>query len=126
MNITDQFLKIALFGAEWVMYLLVACSVLSLTIIFERILFFVRTRSNFPEFVQNLTERLNSGESLEKTTAWCAGQNTLPSKIASVGLDKMGKSAKAAENAMAATLISQRIQMDKGITILATLASNTP
>jgi biopolymer transport protein ExbB/TolQ len=126
MQITEQFLKLALLGAEWVMYILVACSVVSIGIIFERIFFFLKLKDNFPEFLQKLTERLNSGDSTESIAAWCSGQSSIPSKVAGVGLEKISKNPKAAEDAMSATLISSRVLMDRGITILATLASNTP
>lgn len=46
MSITELFLKFALLGAEWVMYVLIACSVLSVMIIIERALYFAKLRGD--------------------------------------------------------------------------------
>ncbi len=126
MNITEQFLKIALFGAEWVMYLLIACSVLSLSIIIERIVYFSKMRGDFGDFIKELTLRLNSNEAPEQTAAWCAGQKMLESSVAAVGLDRAKDSLRSVEESMNATMISARVKMDRGLTVLATLGNNTP
>lgn len=127
MSITELFLGFALYGAEWVMYVLVACSVISVTIIIERIVYFQKLKGDFGLFVTELSERLNAPEdSLEKTAAWCAGQNMLEAQVAAVGLEGSEKPLKAAEDSMMATMISARTKMDKGLTILGTLGNNTP
>lgn len=126
MSITELFLGFALYGAEWVMYVLVACSVISITIIIERIVYFQKLKGDFGSFVTELSQRLNSEDSLEKTAAWCAGQNMLEAQVAAVGLEGSEKPLKAAEDSMMATMISARTKMDKGLTILGTLGNNTP
>jgi biopolymer transport protein ExbB len=126
MGITEQFLKFALLGAEWVMVVLIACSVLSLSIIIERIIFFSRMSGDYAEFIKGLTERLNSGEALDKVAAWCSGQKLLESSVAAVGLERSGDSLRSIEESMNATMISARTRMDRGLTILGTLGNNTP
>lgn len=126
MNITSQFLKFALFGAEWVMYLLIACSVLSIAIILERILYFRKNTGDFGVFIKELTERFHSNEPSEKTAAWCAGQKTLAASVAAVGLEQEKNSIRAVEESMNATMIAGRSKLDKGLIILATLGNNTP
>jgi biopolymer transport protein ExbB len=126
MSITELFLGFALYGAEWVIYVLVACSVISITIIIERIIYFQKLKGDFGSFVTELSQRLNSEDGLEKTAAWCAGQNLLEAQVAAVGLEGSDKPLKAAEDSMMATMISARTKMDKGLTILGTLGNNTP
>lgn len=126
MSITEQFLKIALFGAEWVMYVLIACSVISITIIVERLVYLLKMRGDFGEFVEGLTARLNSADPLDKTSAWCAGHNMLEANVAAVGLERSTDSIRSAEEAMNATMISARTKMDRGLTVLGTLGNNTP
>ena len=126
MSITQEFLKFALMGAEWVMWVLVACSVLSLSIIFERIFFFRKISGDFAKFIKELTERLNSGESHKTIAAWCSGQKLLEASVAAVGLERAGEPFRAIEESMNATLISAKIQMDKGLAVLGTLGNNTP
>lgn len=126
MGITAQFLNFALLGAEWVMYVLVACSVLSFTVIIERILFFSKMRGDFGAFTKELTERLNSNDSMEKTAAWCAGHQMLEANVAAVGLERCKDGHKAMENTMTATIIASKTKLDKGMTLLGTLGNNTP
>ena len=53
MNVTQEFLKIALAtGAQWVMYLLILCSILNLAIIIDRIITLQKTRGDFGEFIK--------------------------------------------------------------------------
>lgn len=126
MGITEQFLKFALLGAEWVMYLLVACSVLSFSVIIERALFFFKMRGDFGAFTKELTERLNSSDSMEKTAAWCAGHQMLEANVAAIGLERSKDGHKAMEDTMNATIIASRSKLDKGLTLLGTLGNNTP
>jgi biopolymer transport protein ExbB len=127
MNLTEEFLKFALStGAQWVMYLLIFCSVINLAIIFDRIFYFLKFRGDYPHFIEQLTQRLNSNEPLEKISAWCSGQNLLEANVAAVGLDKGMGSGKAAEESMAATMIAARTRFERGIIILGTLGNNTP
>ncbi len=126
MAITELFLGFALYGAEWVMFVLIGCSILSVTIIIERAIFFQKMKGDFAGFVSELSQRLNSEDSLEKTSAWCAGQKLVEAQVAAVGLEGSSKPLKAAEDSMTATMISAKTRMDKGLTILGTLGNNTP
>ncbi|MEY4064463.1 MAG: hypothetical protein RIR26_671 [Pseudomonadota bacterium] len=126
MGITAQFLKFALLGAEWVMFLLIACSVLSFTVIIERAIFFMKMRGDFARFTKELTERLNSSDPLDTTAAWCAGHQMLEANVAASGLQRSKDGAKAMENTMNATIIASKTKLDKGLTLLGTLGSNTP
>jgi biopolymer transport protein ExbB/TolQ len=126
MGITALFLKFALMGAEWVMIVLIMCSVLSFYVIIERIIFFSRIGGDFGEFIKGLTDRLNAGESLESVSAWCSGQKLLESSVAAVGLERNGDSLRSIEESMNATMIAARTRLDRGMTILGTLGNNTP
>jgi biopolymer transport protein ExbB len=125
MSITEFFLKFALMGAGWVMWVLVACSVLSLTIIIDRVVYFSRLRGDFAEFIATLTERLNAGERFEVVGAWCSGQKMIEAQIAAVGLEKASQSLRGAEESMGAMMVASRVRLDRGLAILGTLGANT-
>ena len=127
MNLTQEFLKFALAtGAQWVMYLLILCSVINVAIIIDRIIFFQRMRGDFAEFIKNLTDRLNSSEPVEQTSAWCSGQKMLEANVAAVGLERSRDNLRAAEESMNATMIAAKTKLEKGTVVLGTLGSNTP
>jgi biopolymer transport protein ExbB len=125
MVIMEFFTRIALMGAGWVMWVLVACSVLSVTIIIDRLVYFSRMKGDFPEFVQKLTEKLSAGDSLAIIAAWCSGQKLLEAQVAAVGLQKASQSVRSAEEAMSALMIASRVRLDRGLTVLGTLGVNT-
>ena len=58
----ERLLKVALLGSEWVLYLLVGLSVLSLATMVERWVFFVRHRQDLDRLRRELTDRLDAGE----------------------------------------------------------------
>lgn len=127
MNLTQEFLKFALAtGAQWVMYLLILCSIVNVAIIIDRIIFFQRMQGDFAEFIKNLTDRLNSSEPVEQTSAWCSGQKMLEANVAAVGLERSQDNLRAAEESMNATMIAAKTKLEKGTVILGTLGSNTP
>jgi biopolymer transport protein ExbB len=126
MNITEQFLKFALFGAEWVMYVLIACSVLSMTIIVDRIIFFSKLRGDFGEFIKGLTARLTAGEKMESIASWASAFKMLEASVAVAGLERAGDNLRSAEESMNATIIAARTKLDRGLTVLGTLGNNTP
>lgn len=126
MRITELVSDFANLGAEWVMYVLIACSVLSVAIMIERILYLRSIRGDFATFIQQLTQRLNGSESIEKTAQWCQKQKTVEARVAFVGLGRANDNFRAIEESMAATMIATKIKLDRGLTVLATLGNNTP
>ncbi|MFO0750096.1 MAG: MotA/TolQ/ExbB proton channel family protein [Myxococcota bacterium] len=127
MSITELFSNFATkYGAEWVMYILIACSVLSIAIMIERGLYMRSIRGDFATFIQSLTQRLNSSEPLEKVASWCAKQMSVEARVAAVGLGRASDNFRAIEESMAATMVATKIKLDRGMTVLATLGNNTP
>ena len=125
--ITEMFLKFALLGAEWVMYVLIACSIVTIGIIIERVLFLRSVKCNFPQFIQAFTTRLSSADPLEKTAQWAGKQKSIEARVAAVGLGQASQhNMRSMEESMQATMISLKIKLERGLTILATLGNNTP
>ncbi len=127
MNLTEGFLKFALAtGAQWVMVVLILCSVLCITIIFERILYFQKFKGKFPQFIEKLSEKLAKNESVETIAAWCSGHTLLEAHIAAVGLGNARNGARAAEESMHANIVAAKTKLEKNTVILGTLGNNTP
>ena len=113
MNLTQEFLKFALAtGAQWVMYLLILCSIVNVAIIIDRVIFFQKMRGDFGDFIKSLTERLNSSEPVEQTAAWCSGQKMLEANVAAVGLERSKDNLRAAEESMNATMIAAKTRLE--------------
>ncbi len=61
MSLTDLFLRATYFGAEWVLWVLVMLSLVSVTIIVERTLFFYLRRVNVDQLAAEIKAALIAG-----------------------------------------------------------------
>jgi biopolymer transport protein ExbB len=112
-------------GASWVLWVLVALSVVSLAVMLDRARLFWALRDDFPALVRAVHYALGEGdiEGARKRLA------TSPSAEAAVGLAGLGQwhsGATAAEEAMAAAAGLQRGRMEQRLLFLGTVGSNAP
>jgi len=127
MNLTQGFLKFALAtGPQWIMIILILCSILSISIIFERILYFQKFKGDFSKFIALLSQKLAKNEPFDKISAWCSGQTLLESHIAAEGLERASQGVRVAEESMYANIVAAKTQLEKNTVILGTLGNNTP
>lgn len=124
-NLVKSFLGLTLIGAEWVLWLLVFLSVLSFAIIFERLLFFFRSRYNFSEFNTALTDYLKRGE-YEQAEGLCVSQRSLAARVALQGIRNRHFASEAMEGSMEGLIVGERSKLDRGLVVLGTLGNNAP
>lgn len=104
-------------GVDWVLWILVGLSVISLGIILERWIFFFRRRVP-PDVV-----RLLAGGK-ECTAPHDAMECRIARRISELAAENIGRDD--AENALETELRKQRLRYDSGLTFLATLGNNAP
>lgn len=127
MNVTDFFRDAALLGASWVMYLLVGLSVLSLSIVAERMIVFFRTHGNFVDFLTELQDRIAERESPARIAKWCSKKRLVEAKIAHSLLTRAMANPHLDRDDLTRMLItSTRIRLERGLVVLGTLGNNTP
>lgn len=124
-NIVESFLGMTLLGAEWVLWLLVFLSILSIAIIIERMLFFMKIKSNFPKFISEMRESLSS-ENNDKAQESCENGKDLARKVAHYGLLNKSKNIHSLQGGMESIIVEERQQLDKGLVVLGTLGNNAP
>ena len=59
MNIVKTLLNLALVGGDWVLYLLILSSVLSLAVMIQKAIFFYKNRLHWDEFAEMLSGFFN-------------------------------------------------------------------
>ena len=64
MNIVQRLLNLALVGGEWVLYLLLLSSVLSIAVMIEKAIMFYRNRIAWDDFSEMLSSFLNRGDTI--------------------------------------------------------------
>lgn len=126
MNVTSLFLKVALLGAEWVLWLLIILSAISFAVVIEKFIFFFRTRISVVEVSSNLQEKLFT-RGVGEARKYLEGFGKIPQmKIALSALDEIEGCESSIENAVIATRVVEKAFMEKNLNFLATLGNNAP
>jgi biopolymer transport protein ExbB len=112
------------FGAGWVLWLLVALSVVSVAIILERAWFFFSLRDDLVILARDFRSALEQSPEVARQRL-----ERSPSAEAAVVLAGLGvarKGPEAASEAMAGAAALQRMKLEKRLVYLATLGNNAP
>lgn len=125
MNLTESFLKITLLGAEWILWVLIVLSVVSITIMIDRTLFFLIRRVNIDKLAEELKSQLRSGQS-EMAKALVENSRSVECIVLSAGLAVAGRGVEAAAEAMLSAKARQRLKMEANLAVLGTLGNNAP
>jgi biopolymer transport protein ExbB len=120
--IAQRLLAFALLGAGWVLWLLVALSVVSVAVMLERGVYFGQRRMSnlFPELL-----RLCQDGSLEKA-AQLASSDAMEAEVVRVAARVAGSGQEAVEKAVASTIDRRRLEYERWLFVLGTLGNNAP
>ena len=112
------------FGAAWVLWLLVALSVVSIAIILERAWFFFSLRDDL--VVLSREFRTSLEQSFDVARARLERSPSAEAAVVLAGLAVARKGPEAVEEAMAGASALQRMKLEKRLAYLATLGNNAP
>ncbi len=121
----EKMMNFALLGAEWVMWLLVILSVVCLAIAFERGVYLFLNRTKSDELSAGLSEFLKTGE-LRAFRERLDKIGGVEARVLAAGVEAAESGVGAAEEAIAGTLIFERMKLDRGLIVLGTTGSNAP
>ncbi|MCU0663126.1 MAG: MotA/TolQ/ExbB proton channel family protein [Myxococcota bacterium] len=125
MNIVKTFLDFALLGAEWVMWVLVALSVLSIAIMFERAIFFFGKRPSLGGLVDELRTLVQKND-LGAAKSLVGGKKGVAFHVAESVLSIAGEGPRAVDELASAQLIAQRLRLEHNLAFLGTVGNNAP
>jgi len=118
-------LGFALLGAEWVLWLLVAMSVVSVAVALERAAYLLRDGTDRAGLQAAFDLWMNDGEPAEVKGRFDA-LDGYEARVLSAGLDAHVRGPEAAERAMAGVVAGEKLRMERGLAVLATVGSNAP
>jgi biopolymer transport protein ExbB len=125
--LTNLLLKLTYLGAEWILWLLVALSVLSIAIILERLLYYWRTAVDADELGARLQEDLRKGNLQAAWQLVKDGHTTsIECGVVAAGLINSRHGIHAAGESMLSAKSRMRPALDANLSILATIGSNAP
>jgi biopolymer transport protein ExbB/TolQ len=125
--LTSLFLRLTYIGAEWILWVLVVLSIISIALMVERWLYFVRTRAHGAELGIQLQEQLRS-RNLQNAWQLVKDNHTycIEGAVVAAGLIALRNGPQAASEAMQSVKARMRPQLDANLSILATIGSNAP
>jgi biopolymer transport protein ExbB len=120
--IADKLLAFTLLGAGWVLWLLLALSVLSVAVMIERAIYFGRRRMSaiFPE----LLRKCLSGDL--KAAAAMAVSDAMEAEVVRIAAGVAESGDAAVEKAVQSTIDRRRLEYEQWLFILGTLGNNAP
>jgi biopolymer transport protein ExbB/biopolymer transport protein TolQ len=123
--ITEKLLQLATVGGEWVLWALIAISVLSVGIVVERVWWFWRHRCNVDELMPDLMAKLRMSDHRGAVAALQSDRSE-EALIVRRCLEWQHAGREAIMNVLAATLRERRPGLEKGLVFLGTVGNNAP
>jgi biopolymer transport protein ExbB len=124
MGITERINRgLDLVGAEWVMWLLVVLSILSLACIMERWLFLMKRRVDLDEAWKSISARMDANSTERNDSGACQSMEEVAAQSV---LAEGGRSPEALEDVALAAIESEKLKYNRRLSFLATTASNAP
>jgi biopolymer transport protein ExbB/TolQ len=126
MNLVNWLLRLMVgFGAEWVMWLLVSLSVISVAVMLERGWFFWTLRDDIGKLAVELRSLLRQND-LEGARKRLERSPSAEAAVVVAGLLEADRGSRAAEEAMRGAAALQRLKLERRLAFLGTLGNNAP
>jgi len=119
------FLKVALLGDSWVLYLLVLASILSVAVMVDRWRAFRAVGGDVSSLLDGLAGRL-AAHDLAGAIQLASASPTVEARVALEGLRDFDKGPATVEEVMASRWLRERQKLDRRLIILSTLGNNGP
>ena len=125
MHITERFLAFTLLGAEWVLWLLIALSIISFAIMIERACYFLTHGVDVDSLASDLRRMLGKGAVADARSRVKSGDSAELTVI-SAGLDEVERGVDAVAEAMVGQKARERMRLERNLAFLGTLGNNAP
>ena len=125
MHITERFLAFTLLGAEWVLWLLIALSVISFAIMIERAYYFLTHQVDIDSLGTDLRRMLGKG-AIADARSRVKGSDAAEMTVVAAGLDEVERGVDAVAEAMVGRKAHERMRLERNLAFLGTLGNNAP
>jgi biopolymer transport protein ExbB len=125
MHLTQRILGFTLLGSEWVLWLLLALSVLSVAVMVERAIAFAGMGGDLEALGRELVTRLLAGDRAAARQA-LEGRRAPAALVAAAGIAEIDRGADAVSETMAGVKAHLRVELERHLGILGTLGNNAP
>lgn len=123
--LTEQLLKATNFGAEWILWLLIILFAVEIAIMIERSIFYFRYKLDVDNFNKDFRIKLFEGK-IDDVKNQLKKSNSFESNAIMAGIEVMDKGSETAQEIIDSVKSANRIVLERNLTVLGTLGSNTP
>lgn len=113
------------FGAEWVMWLLIGLSIISVAIMLERAWFYRSLNDDTEKLATSLRERLRQ-QDIHGARRVLEASPSAEAAVVMTGLMEADRGPQSAEEAMSGARALQRLKLERRLAYLGTLGNNAP
>ena len=124
-GLVQKLLSLPVFRSEWVLWLLLGLSLLSVAVMVERWIFYRRRKIDFDSLREEFIKDLDKGD-FEAAAKLLAKTNSLETNVVLAGLRGYAKGPESVEDLLTGALSREKSFYERRLPILATLASNSP
>lgn len=125
MKLSEKFLELAAVGSEWILWLLVILSVVSVAVMIERVIFYAGVRGRDSALVRPLHAALGDKD-IGKAHELLRGSTAPGARIASQMLDTHQRGGGSMAAIMAALRPGEKLRLERNLNFLGTVGSNAP
>ena len=123
--LTGVLLEAARGGAEWILWILVLLSFLSVGVFVERLFFLRRVRSETEAIRQLIIRSLGEGD-IDGVVSRLAGQESMQARVVAYGLREAERGPDAVLELCRGAVGIEKLRYERGLSVLATVGSNAP
>jgi biopolymer transport protein ExbB/TolQ len=124
-GLVQRLLSLPVFRSEWVLWLLLGLSLMSVAVMVERWFFYRRRKLNFEGVKGEFEKALDKGD-FDAAAKLLAKYDTLETNVTLAGLRGYDKGPESVEDLIAGAMSRGKVEYERRLSILATLASNAP
>jgi len=124
-GLIQTLLGLPIFQAEWVLWLLIALSAVSLAVIVERLVFYRRRTINIDDVRRHLSTHLKEGD-FSGAAEYLKSFDSLETNVVLFGLRDHKSGAESVQDLIAGAEGKEQARFEKRLNYLATVASNAP
>jgi len=124
-GLVQRLLSLPVFRSEWVLWLLLGLSLLSVAVMVERWFFYRRRKLDFDAVKGEFSKLLDKGD-FDAAAKLLAKYDCLETNVTLAGLRGYDKGPESVEELIAGALSRGKTEYERRLSILATLASNSP
>lgn len=123
--IEDKLRALAGFGAAWVMWLLLALSVIVIAVAVERAIVLFIQQGDVGELRRNLASALGRGD-VVAARGHVVASRSFEARVLAAGLGALPRGAAAVEERLASEAQMTKLEMERRLAVLGTVGSNAP